>query len=1035
MNALTNFTMKNVAAVFIIIALLVVGGVYETSQLKMENLPDVSFPVVLITDSYIAPPADIMEQITKPIEKKIASIEGISSLSSTSSDNNSSVILFFDQNVDVEKKKTEIESLLQDVRLPTASAKPKVSTFGFTSLPSYYIAVYAENGMSQTELDKLYDASIKPGFQGLKGFDHMDAIGTRETSLAIKLDAGALTTYGLSVPQVSNALRAMLTTGPAGVVDFSGNTLMVRVKNDTTSLYSLQNAQLSTGKGGTVLLKQLGLIEAVTESNFITRLDDKPALAITLYKTKSANAVSYAAAADKLMTDWKTTLPNVTFKPIYNTAVDVKQSINGLLREGIMGVILASLTILLFLRNVRMTLIVLISIPLSILITLLLMAYLNITLNIMTLGGMFIAVGRVVDDSIVVIENIFTHLQKAQNRNESVIKLATKQVSSAITTSTLTTVGVFAPIGMVTGTVGEIFRPFAITLACALLASLLVALTVIPMLAKLLVMNSKRIVHLDEMQEGKFKRYYRSALTWSLTHRIKTLLIAGLIFIVSLVGIIPQLALAFIPDSAPSRQFYFKVQLPHETSIHSTDNRVKDIENMLKNTKDSKGNPQFTYIESLVGYSDGITSEQVPYDAEIYTEVSLGTDVDAVKKSFKAQILNDLPPGSAVDTRALGGGGGGGGISSTDFSYSLKGDDQNLLAQAAVEIEAKLKTFPELEEITDTLSDSKSEVQIDVDQNKALSYGLSPASIIDTVRSWIQKDTLGDLKFDNVSYTTTVELDNSNKDSLSQLDKIPFKTAAGTTIYLNEVAKLHLVQAPVSLQREKQQQVVKISAKINATNKNGVSHKVAAALQEIQLPDGVSNEVGGVGGNINDSFSQLGIAMVVAVAVVFLVMVFAFGNLGAPLAILFSLPLAAIGGLLGLFITHESLNVTSMIGFMMLIGIVVTNAVVYIDRTEQMRREGMPVREALIESGMTRLRPIIMTAGATIFALIPLALGLSDGTIISKGLAIVVIGGLTTSTLLTLVVVPVVYEMLGSIRRRIARLFSRKAKKSIEATG
>ncbi|WP_240421691.1 efflux RND transporter permease subunit [Paenibacillus periandrae] len=1022
MNKLTSFSMKNVAAVLIIVAILLGGGLYSAYTIKVENMPNISFPVVLVSTTYPASPTDVMKEVTKPIEDKISNVEGLDTLTSTSSDNISTIIVQFEQGVDIDKKKQEIDSLVQEVRLPATAERPKASTFGFASIPAYYLAIYADNGMSQTELDKVYEDQIKPGLESIPGMDHIDSIGARETSLDIELDADALTSFGLTPIQVSTTLKNTLANGAIGTVDFNGNTKVARVTGNIDSLYNLENMEIAAGNGSTLMLKQVAKVQAVTDSEFIARLDNKPALGIHLFKTSNANAVDFSDATDLLIKKWETSIPDITFKSVYNSADQVKESISGMLKEGITGALLASLMILIFLRNVRMTLIVLVSIPLSIMITLLVISQFGITLNTMTLGGIFIAVGRVVDDSIVVIENIYASLQKAQERNESVIKLATKQVAMAITSSTLATVGVFAPIGMVSGIVGELFRPFAITVATAMLASLLVALTVIPMMAKLLVLNNNKIVHHDENKKGRFMTLYEKILKACLSHRFKTLIISGLLFVVSIAAIVPNLAVSFIPSSGSERQMYFQVKLPNETSIDGTDQISKELEAMMQEAKDSKGQPLFTFVEALVGYGGG--KDQVANMAEIYTEVNTQADPDEVKKEFKERILYELPKGSEVTPKSLAGGGGG--VSSTDFSYSLKGDNQLLLQEAAVTIKQKLEEYPELSEVEDSLSDSKTQVQITVDQSKARTFGLSTSQVRDTARSWIMKDQLGDIQFDNVTYTTTVQLSKADKNSIEKLGKIPLKTAQNSTIYLNEVAKLTEVEAPLSLQRESKEQVLKITAKIDSVNKSAVSTKISSELSKVALPDGISREVKGVSADINKSFSQLFVAMAVAIAVVYLVMVLAFGNAGAPFAILFSLPLAAIGGLLGLLITRQSLDVTSMIGFMMLIGIVVTNAIVLIDRAQQLREEGYTVRHALVEAGMVRFRPIIMTAGATIMAMMPLALGLTKGTLISKGLAVVVIGGLTTSTILTLVVVPVVYELIESSKKRMGQWRHRK---------
>jgi multidrug efflux pump subunit AcrB len=1023
MNRITQFSMKNVSALFIIMLILFGSGIYSANRLKVENMPDVSFPVVMITTTYPGAPKDVMDEVTAPLEDKLANLENLDSMRSSSSDNNSRVILQFKQGVDIDKKKQDVESALQEVALPSSAGTPKASTFGASSMATNYLVAYANNGMSQTDLDKLYKDSIKPSLESLSGIDHFDVVGARDTSLDIELNADALNVYGLKSSEITNAINAAVSKSSIGSVEISGNSKMARVTGDIKSLYDLEQIEIKTKNGDIITLDQVAKIKAITEANFEGRLDGSPAIGLILYKASSANAVDFSSEIQKLQDGWKKTLPNVTFKSTYDSSVEIKASISGLLREGVIGAILASLMILIFLRNVRMTMIVLVSIPLSIVITLLLMSQLGLTLNTMTLGGIFIAVGRVVDDSIVVIENIYTSLEKAQERKESVILLATKQVARAITSSTLATVGVFAPIGFVSGVVGGFFKPFAITLACALLSSLLVALTVIPMLAKLLVLRGKKLKsHHDEDKPGRLTSFYQSVLQWCLNNRIKTLLISALLFIVTLVATIPNISVAFLPSSSSSRTMEFQMKLPKETSFDATNQKTKEIEKYLMDTKDNKSQPVFTFVEALVGYT-GDDSTQTPYGSQIYVEVNETVDPDTVQKQVKQFILSELPKGSEVQATSIG---GRGGFSSTDFSYALMGDDQDRLELAAKMVKEKLGTFPELSEIEDSLSDGKTEIQITVDQKKARAYGLSASTVKDTARTWLEKQNLGDIKFDGVKYTTTISMNKSDKNSLEKLGNIPLTSTSGGTVYLKEVAKITEQQAAASLSRTDQKQQVSVTAKIKSEDKNAVSMKVSMALKQLDFPAGVTQKVGGSQQDINDSFTQLFVAMAVAICMVYLVMVLAFGNAGAPFAILFSLPLAAIGGLLGLAITRESLNITSMIGFMMLIGIVVTNAIVLIDRAQQLREEGFTVRQALLEAGKVRLRPIIMTAGATIAALLPLAMGLSgEGGLIGKGLGIVVIGGLITSTILTLVVVPIIYEFIEGFKNRVSRMFHR----------
>lgn len=1014
------FSMKNVAALFIIIVMLFIGGFYATTQLKIENMPDVSFPVVAVTTLYTGAPQDVLDQVTAPLEEKLANLEDLDSMTSTSSDNFSTIVLMFKQNADPNQKKRDVQDMLDEVDLPDAAETPKVSTFGAASMPSNYLVAYAADGVRQAELDKHFEDTIKPGLESIKGLDHMDVIGARSTSLDIRLDASALSLYGFMPSQIGDAIKAAATRSPIGSVEVDGNEKMARVTGNLNSLYELEQLELTTPAGDSVPLSRLGQIQAVTESDFIGRLDGKAAIAMVLYKTGATNAVEFSNAIEEKMHDWESALPGVVFQNTYDSSEDIKHSINGLIREGIMGAILASIMILLFLRNLRMTLIVLVSLPLSVLITLLLMNQFGLTLNTMTLGGIFMAIGRVVDDSIVVIENIYGSLERAQKRNESVIALATEQVGSAITSSTLATAAVFIPLGLVTGFVGEFIKPFAITIVISLLASLLVALTVIPMLAKVMVLRSisgKPGAAAHAEHGGRLGAGYGKVLKWSLNNPVKTLVVSALMLVITLVVTLPSLPVSLLPNPENSKSMYVQVKLPYDTPFEVTDVKTKQLEALLSGQRDSNGDPVFGFVKALVGYA-GSDDDRVPYASQLFLEASEKVSAARVKEQLSPLMLAELPPGSEVTVHSLDATAEG---ITEDFAYALKGENQALLEQAAHIVKEKLYTFAELSEIEDNLGDAKTEVQITVDSEKARAYGLNPEVVRNLAAVRIQKQKLGDLKIDNQTYETTVSIATEDQNTLEKLGDMPLQGAGGVVL-LKEVAKISEIEGAASLAREDQQQLVKITAKIVGDDKNRISANIAAELKKLELPEGVVPQAGGITDDINDSFSQLFVAMGAAVFLVYLIMVLAFGNASAPFAILFSLPLAVIGGLLGLYVTGEVLTSTAMIGFLMLIGVVVTNAIVLVDRAQQLRAEGHTVREALMEAGRVRLRPILMTAGATIMALLPLALGMAgEGVLIGKGLGIVVIGGLLSSTVLTLVVVPIAYELIENIKLKLGR--------------
>jgi multidrug efflux pump subunit AcrB len=912
--------------------------------------------------------------------------------------------------------------LLENTLLPQGAEKPRIITDGFSSQPVYYLSVVGKEEMTKQQLMETVKHKIEPELGAVQGLDHMDIIGSDEEVLSIKIDEAALNPYGYNPAELSALIQASLATGPAGSVNIDQKAQVIRIVSEVEQLAELGELAFMSPAGAAFKLKDIATIEIIQEKSSISRLNDKDAVGIHLYRTKTTNIVDFSTEVDKVLATLKETQPDVTIDPVINGASQVKNTIHGMIQEGLLGALLASIMIFIFLRNARMTLIVLVSIPLSILISILIMWSIGITLNVMTLAGMAIAIGRVVDDSIVVIENIYSQLEKAKERNESIILYSTKQVSSAITSSTLTTVAVFVPLGLVSGIVGEVFKPFAITLVCSLMASLLVALTVIPSLAKVLVLRGKKRPHKAERHDGGYMRMYKRLLLASLKRPVVTLFIALIVLVASFALIVPQLSVGFMPENEADKAMEFQLTLPKTTTLDEMDAQVKAVEDMLRTTTTEQQKPLFQDIESLVGFNKYGTSgdkTQFPYISLIVTSVGEKVGAGEVLQQYKEKIQAMLPEGSKVEGQIIT-------IAKVDelpdFSYYLKGENIAALQQSAGIIKEKLKEFPALINIQDNISESKTEINIEVDRDKAGQYGLTAAQIMGTVYGWVGESSLGDLKIGDKLVRSVIALDQQHKDSIDDMNRLMIRTASGAAIPLSEVAKVTETEAPTAIMRGMQEQFVVVNAKIDSKDKAGISKEVSQALDQIELPAGVSREVKGVSDEIAQSFLEMFMAMAASILFVYFIMVITFGNAKAPFSILFSLPLAAIGGLLALLITKESLNVSSLIGFLMLIGIVVTNAIVLIDRVQQLREEGRSVREALVEAGMTRTRPILMTAAATVLALLPIAVGAAGGAVISKGLAVVTIGGLITSTMLTLVIVPVVYELLERISQRFARV-------------
>ena len=746
---------------------------------------------------------------------------------------------------------------------------------------------------------------------------------------------------------------------------------------------------------------RLGDIAKVTyapvDGSVGSRANGSPAALIDIVKTQDGNTVEVTdkvtAEMDKLQAGFPVPTKVLT---VYDASTGINGSVNGMMREGLLGALFAIIVILLFLRNWRATIIAAISIPLSILIAMVFLKQANVTLNVMTLGGLTVAIGRVVDDSIVVIENIFRHLQRGEKPNAELIRVAVSEVSGAITTSTLTTVAVFLPLGLVTGVIGKVFLPFAITVALALLASLLVAITVVPLMAKWFLLKSK--MPTEDKGESKWLGLYRRALGWSLDHRL-VIVSASLVLFVGSLALVPLIGTGFVPESK-EKYVQIEVGYPEGTKATEVDKAVRTIEAGLAKDGDIE------LYQSTVGasttqvsMSGGLGGSNT---AMTYVRLKPTASTDEVIKRLQAKMKGTLPEGAEVVYQRVDSSG-----TNSSLEMIVTGDNLADIRTASDTIEKALKDQSGLTNVKSNLGTARKQVVVDVDQTKSTEYGLNAAMVAGTVRGFVADQKAGSIKVAGQPTDVFYSLKLDPVAKAEEMRKLKLTTPLGKTIKLSKIAKVEETESPVAVLTRDGTEYASVSGRITERDTGSVIKAVEAKVATLKLPAGVTVETGGTAEQMNESFSQLGVAMLIAIGAVYLVMIIAFGEAVAPLAIMMSLPLAVVGGLVGLFLAGLPLDIPAMIGALMLIGIVVTNAIVLVDRVRQKERTGFARRDALLEAGSTRMRPILMTAVATIMALVPLASGFSEGALISQSLAVIVIGGLTTSTLLTLVVVPV----------------------------
>jgi HAE1 family hydrophobic/amphiphilic exporter-1 len=1070
-SRLTELSLAKRSVTLLLAVGLFIAGISAWGSLKQELLPDIDFPVITVIAPYPGVgAADVANQVTKPIERSVASVPRLTALSSSSANSIAIVVAQFEFGTDIKEARATIEQNLQLAGLPK-SVTPQVSALNINSSP---VIIASVAGTSQTGLDaatEVAQTQIVPALQGIDGVATVDLTGGLQPEVVVTLDPAKLTATGISVAQVNGILAANNLTLPSGQIKSPTQNVPVSTIGSLTSIAQIENlvvgvkmpgaaqpgapgapgqapgAGAAPGAGsapgagaapGTqptqpiaptpIFLKDVAtVVQAGVPTTGFARTDGVPSLTLTVTKTSGANTVEVADAVTATLNEIGAANSDVvSVTVISDLSTFIKESRDGLLREGGLGALFAILTIFLFLFSIRSTLVAAVSIPLSILTALVVMQITGITINVMTLGGLAVAVGRVVDDAIVVLENIYRHRALGDDRLTASLK-GPREVAGAITAATMTTVAVFLPLGLVGGIVSELFLPFALTVTFALLASLVVALTVVPVLAYLFIGKVKLNVDEDgEPKNSLWIRAYTPTILLALRGRATkwgVMAVATVLFLVSM-AVVPLLPTQFI-NAGSENLLQVTVAPPAGTSSAAVLARAVEAESILL------ADPEVEHVQTSVpGEGDTsfstITAALSGRPANSATlNVRLSDNVDL--STYAQKLSDDLAPvktdGFDVAVAQTAG------FTSNGLSVVISGNDPAAVAAATDEVMLALSDNTDLLNLKTDLSKGTPEVQAIVDPNKAIGVGLTTAQVAGELRAALvgQEATKAQVDPAHDPLPVFVQVDPAQVNSVETLRALPVGTAA--TVPLGSIAAVNQVDAQGSITRVDQAPAATVSAEIASNDTGAVSKEVQQEIDALvaagKIPSGVNVKLAGVTSQMNEAFGNLFLSMGVAILLVYVMMVLTFNSLITPFIILFSLPLATIGALLALWISGKPVGVSALIGFLMLIGIVVTNAIVLLDLVERLRREGHSTKDALVEGGRTRVRPILMTAIATILALMPLALGLSKGSIIASELGTVVIGGLFSSTFLTLLVIPVLYSLVDGGKSGLARRFRR----------
>ncbi|MDP9830134.1 efflux RND transporter permease subunit [Kineosporia succinea] len=992
-----------------LIAVVVVGlGVYSATALKQQLLPDLAFPAVSVVAAYPGASPEVVEnQVTVPLEDAVANLDGLESYTSTSQQGLSMLTLMFEFGTSTDDMSSAVSTAVAKVQNLPTTVDPEVATGSTSDLPTMTLAV--TGGGDQNALAQKIQTDVVPVLQGLDGVNEVSISGTTDQVVTVTPDTAKATGAGLSTEQIATALQSMGTTSAAGSVSVSGQDVSVQVGTTVDAVRDIQNLWL-TGTSGAVQLKDVAAVSSGdAEVTSITRTDGQPSLglAITMAHNGSASSISDEVRAE--LPDLEKAV-GASIVVVSDSGPQVHEAVLGLLEEGGLGLLMAVLVIVLFLRSARSTLVTAVSIPMSLLIALIVVWTRDYSLNMLTLGALTIAVGRIVDDSIVVLENIQRHLGYGEERKKAILD-AVREVSAAVTSSTLTTVAVFLPIAFVGGLVGELFAPFAVTIAVAMLASLLVSLTIIPALAYWFLKTPEDASGVSAQEyrerveaherEGRLQRTYLKVITWAVNRR-KRVLAGALVLLVATVGMAGALKTSFLGDSE-STSITVTQQLPAGTDLETTDAAAAQVEKIVGGMDDVE-----TYQVSMGSSGGGLFAAASGSSTASYTlTLAEGSDVAARQDDLRERLGALSDAGTFTVS--------GGDSLSSDIEVVVTGDD-TVLTEATQQVQGALTGVTQVRDVRSDLSESAPQISIALKGAPAASAGVTDSTLTQVLTAAISGSTVSQVTVGGVSQDVVLRTSAKAPTSLAAIRALPIPTATGV-VELGDVATVSSAQAPTERTRIDGERTVTVTATPVGDDTGAATTAVTKALDGLTLPDGASYELGGVSSDQAESFQALILAMVVAVALVFLVVVAVFRSIRQTMILLVSIPFAFVGGFFLLLVTNTPLGIASLIGILMLIGIVVTNAIVLVDLINQYRERGLPVAEAVIEGGLRRLRPILMTALATIFALIPMALGITgSGGFISKPLAVVVIGGLVSSTALTLVLIPVLYTMVESRR-------------------
>jgi hydrophobic/amphiphilic exporter-1 (mainly G- bacteria), HAE1 family len=1031
---------RPVTTILIFVALMVVG-IYSLVQLPVDLYPEIELPYVVVYTTYPgASASDIESNVTRPLENTLNSVSNLKEITSKSSDATSVIFMNFEYGTSLDEASNDIRSAISFVEryLPTDCEKPTIMKFNSSMMPIAFYTITAKE--SYNGLEKILDERIVNPLNRIEGVGSVALSGVPGRKVYIDVDPRKMEAYNLTIEQIGNILRAENLNMPAGYIEMGKTDYPLRIQGEFPESDVVKNIVVSSYNGNNVYLKDVAEIrDTIRESKLDTKINGLKGMSMYVQKQSGGNTVKVTREIDKRLAELKQELPpDVKIDKLFDSATFIKDSISNLTETLMYAAIFVILVVLFFLGRWRATFIIILTIPISLIVAFIYLFVSGASINIISLTSLSIAIGMVVDDAIVVLENITKHIERGSRPREAAI-YATNEVWLAVIVTTLTVVAVFFPLTFVKGLTGVLFKQLGMSVTITIVTSVFAAITLTPTLSALLLKwypinrNAAWYTYDGSIRKGLdwMDHFYEKTLRWALHHKRVTVFIAAVVFAGSMF-LFKFIGTEFFPQTDESR-VTVSIQLQTGTRVEET----SKISDML-NDRIRKKYPEVTIMSSSAGYDDQGGFASI-FSAQGTHTISFNLHLVPVKERKKSsfEIADEIRKDLAtvpevidykVSTSDNMGSFGGSTVDIEVYGYDIA--QTNIVAE---QLASRIKNVKGAKDVTISRDKSKPELQIIFDQNKMIANGLNTAMVSTAVKNRVDGLTATKLRQYGDEYDIVVRYKRSSTSTLTDIQNIGVMNATGQLIRLGEIAQIKEYWAPPTIERKRKERIVTVSFTPYKESLTTLQTEVQNIINTTPLPAGVMVQISGAIKDQMESFMDIALLMVISLILVYLIMASQFESLKMPFIIMFSIPFAFSGVALALFLTHTTLSVISAIGAVMLIGIVVKNAVVLVDFINLMRERGLELYEAIALSGRSRLRPVLMTSATTILGMLPLAMSAGSGSELWSPMGVAVIGGLVFSTLVTLVIVPVVYAVFAKRGERNKHLADYKELDFLEA--